>query len=486
MPTSNALARRRLALAMEDPLPRLTTRAPALPRDRPPGDPAHNLHLMGIACAQRGYFDAGIEMMNEALALRPGKTEYLSDLGIAHNNLGLALRDMGRLDEAIAAYYRAIELQPGLAEVYLNLSATLHDLGDLDDAEAAGMHALRLDPNLTMALQNLAITDLSKGNYERGFSKLEDWRRLTDYTNDFIQAPRWAAQQRRWVAQYPRWDGSDLAGRTIALYCEHGFGDLFQFIRYASLLRQRRCRTVILCNDALVPVLRTVDGLDEVRPWSAGPVECACHIPLYSLPAILGTTLETIPRSVPYIHPDPTLAARWRERLAGIGGFRIGLVWQGTPKHESDPWRCRSIPLREFEPLSRVPGVTLVSLQVQHGVDQLRGVDFPIVDLGPALTETPGAFMDAAAVVANLDLVVTIDTGAAHLAGALGARTWVALPRAACWRWMLDREDSPWYPSMRLFRQRQPGDWGDVIGRMAVELSRNVAGLAAVLPKGGG
>ena len=224
---------------------------------------------------------------------------------------------------------------------------------------------------------------------------------------------------------------------------------------------------MLVCHDTLVPILSTVPGVDQIVPHRA---TYNYRAELTSLPAIFKTTLETIPADIPYLHADTRLVQTWHERLSGVTGYRVGVVWAGTAQFLNDPYRCRSYPLRHLAALARIPGISLISLQVGRGLDELREVNFPIVDLGDALTETPGAFMDAAAVVANLDLVVTCDTGFCHFAGALGARTWTALPYSACWRWLLDRDDSPWYPTMRLFRQVSPGDWDEVFARIAEAL----------------
>jgi Flp pilus assembly protein TadD len=490
VPDRATLARRRLEQMLEPaPLPRLIPRAPAPSPSRSAGPAIHDLrvatqhwqagrldeaaaicervlavtpnhdgalHLLGVVVAQQGHPEAALELIGRALVLRPGSAEY-------HTNRGNCLQALGRLDEAVAAHRRAITINPRLASACLNLGSTLYELGALDAAEAANRHALALDRTLVEPLQNLAVISLARGDYLRGWPELETYCRATGFAHDFHHGPRW-------VASCPRWSGEDLGGLTIALHCEHGVGDTFQVVRFATLVKARGARTVMCCDDQLAPILSTADGLDEVRPWSAGAMRCDWRAPLYSVPAFVGTSMDTLPRKVPYLHPDAALVERWRERLAGISGFRVGIVWAGTPQFLHDPWRRRAIPLREFEPLARIPGVSLISLQVQYGLDQLPGAGFPIVDLGPALTATPGAFIDAAAVVANLDLVVSVDTGFAHFAGALGARTWTVLPRASCWRWMLDRTDSPWYPTMRLFRQNRPGDWASVVQRIATEL----------------
>jgi hypothetical protein len=243
-------------------------------------------------------------------------------------------------------------------------------------------------------------------------------------------------------------------------------GDTLQFVRYAALARQRVGRVVLECPPALIPLLSRCPGIDRLIGQGALLPAFDAHAALASLPRVLGTTADTIPAPVPYLSADPKLVRRWRSKLAALKGLKVGIAWQGNPNHPED--RRRSFPLAALAALARLPGVHLVVLQKGHGREQLpAAADWPLTDLGERLDESGGAFTDTAAVLHILDLVVTCDSALAHLAGVLGKACWVALPHAADWRWQHDREDSPWYPSLRLFRQPRPGDWAGVFGRMA-------------------
>jgi hypothetical protein len=258
-----------------------------------------------------------------------------------------------------------------------------------------------------------------------------------------------------------------LAGRSLLLLAEQGLGDTLHFIRYARLLKERGARVVLAAQAALGRLLAPHPDWDEL--FLLGSAEalphCDFYLPLLSAPVALGTTASTIPCQVPYVWADPSLCAEWRRELAAVDGFRIGIAWQGSRDYLWDRWR--SIPLAQFAPLARLTGVRLLTLQKGFGSEQVATVDFPVVDLSCRLDEVAGAFMDTAAVIGNLDLVVTSDTAIAHLAGALGAPVWLAVPFSSEWRWLLGRDDSPWYPTMRLFRQTVFGQWSDVFERIA-------------------
>jgi hypothetical protein len=244
-------------------------------------------------------------------------------------------------------------------------------------------------------------------------------------------------------------------------------GDLFQFIRYARVFKHEGARVVLACKSLCRPLLTGQADIDELL-LTDSPGElprCDFYLPLLSAPGALGTTLSTIPREVPYLRADPELSDRWRRELSAVEGFKIGISWQGSRQYIFDRWR--SFPLAQFAALARQPGVQLVSLQKGFGSEQVGTVGFPVLDLSQRLDETTGPFLDTAAVIASVDLVITADTAIAHLAGALGSPVFLALPIAADWRWMRDRDDSPWYPTMRLFRQKTLGQWPDVFQRIA-------------------
>ena len=298
----------------------------------------------------------------------------------------------------------------------------------------------------------LAYCYLLAGDYQRGWPAYEARLRIPG----FVPRPN-----------IPRWTGEPLAGRSLLLLAEQGLGDTLHFLRYARLLKERGARVVLAAPAALGRLLASPPDLDElfILGSAAEWPRCDFCLPLLSAPGALGTTVATIPCEVPYLRADPALTDQWRKELAGIDGFKIGIVWQGSRGFGLDRWR--SVPLAQFAPLAALPGVRLISLQKGFGSEQVAAVDFPVLDLSDRLDEAAGPFMDTAAVIRNLDLVVTVDSAVAHLAGALGAPVWVALQFSPYWRWLLQRDDSPWYPTMRLFRQTTLGRWSDVFQRIA-------------------
>ncbi|MEO6436801.1 MAG: glycosyltransferase family 9 protein, partial [Tepidisphaeraceae bacterium] len=272
----------------------------------------------------------------------------------------------------------------------------------------------------------------------------------------------------------PKWDGSPLAGRTILLYSEQGLGDSIQFVRYVSMLREQRGagRVVVVCEPPLMPLLKTIAGVDEVAPRLGSHPRFDVHCALASLPYHFGTTLATIPHDVPYVAHNAQRAAQWREELKLTRDVRnVGLVWAGSSVHKND--RNRSCRLSDFAPLGGVgngaENVRFVSLQLGPARDELASAP-----PGMTITDAAGGirdFSDSAALLAELDLLITVDTAPAHLAGALGRSVWTILPFVPDFRWMLDRTDSPWYPTMRLFRQSKAGDWAGVMGEVSAALS---------------
>jgi hypothetical protein len=255
------------------------------------------------------------------------------------------------------------------------------------------------------------------------------------------------------------------------VYAEQGFGDTIQFVRYLPLVKQRGGQVLLECQPPLLSLLAGTAGADRLIAGGAPLPAFDVQVALLSLPGIFGTVLDTIPAAVPYLAADAALVSRWRRELAPVKGFKVGIAWQGSPKHEGD--RHRSLALAQFEALARLPGVQLVSLQKGPGSEQVAALAgrFPILNVSDRLD----TFLDTAGVIMNLDLVVSVDTAVAHLAGALGAPIWVALPWTPDWRWLLERGDCPWYPTMRLFRQQQFGDWAEVFERLAAELTISLA-----------
>jgi tetratricopeptide (TPR) repeat protein len=424
---------------------------------RPDYAEAHN--NLGNVLRDQGQLDEAAARYEHAIALMP-------DLFEAHNNLGNILAQQDKFDQALARYQQAIALNPDYAEAHNNLGTLLKDQGQLDLAAACFKQAIALRPDLADPYLGLATCYLVQGDYERGWPAFEGRLHIPGIL------PR---------LNLPRWTGEPLAGRSLLLLAEQGLGDTIHFIRYARMLKQRGARVVLAAPAALGRLLASDPDLDELFIFGSAEElpRCDFYLPLLSAPWAFGTIASTIPRDVPYLSADPELTDHWRQELAGIDGFKIGVVWQGARDYRFD--HQRSIPLAYFAPLARLPGVRLVSLQKGFGSEQISAADFPILDLSGRLDEVAGPFMDTAAVIRNLDLVVTANTAIAHLAGALGAPVWVALQYAPDWRWLEGRDDSPWYPTMRIFHQSALGRWADVFGRIAAAVQARRSEAASFL-----
>lgn len=380
-----------------------------------------------------------------------------ADFALAHTNLGTAYRLLGQSAKAFAAYRHALVVNPAAVEVFFNIGNLRRDQGCLGEALAAFRRATQINPDFGDGYYNEALSCLMAGDYDLGWKQFE-WRWRGGIRN--LQ-PRPMAK--------PRWAGEDLGGRTILLYAEQGLGDSIQFCRYAALVAAAGGRVILEMPKSLRALMSTLAGPSAVVATGDPLPEFDCHCPLMSLPAVLGTRLDTVPASLPYLSADPARVATWRGRLPAAG-IRIGIAWQGRPTYSGD--QGRSAPLAAFAPLAAVPGVRLISLQKGHGLEQLD--DLPagmtVHSLGADFDGGDDAFLDTAAVMMSLDLVVCVDTAIGHLAGALGRPVWLALGRPAHWIWMLDRQDSPWYPGARLFRQDAAGDWTAVFTAMAAAL----------------
>lgn len=441
---------------------------------------------LGVTLKDLGQIEEAITCYGQALALDPNYAE-------AYSNLGGAMEEQGQLGQAINCYRQALALNPNLAEFHNNLGSAMEAQGQLAEAISCYRQALALNSNLAMAQNNLAHALLFQGKVEEAIVYLQPNSQLNpndrfnracllllagDFRRGFAEYEcRWQTKEMppRPFSQ-PLWDGSHLEGRTILLHTEQGFGDKIQFIRYTDLVATYGGRLIVECPAPLIRLFESISCIDQLIPPDTSLPEFDVHAPLISLPWILETTLETIPAKIPYLAAPQSST---KLEVSCQTELKVGIVWASDPSGKTA--RKRSCPLSHFLELTNIRGITFYSLQkdlqqtdLAH-LKQLPGVQ----NLSHLLND----FADTAAVIAQLDLVITIDTSVAHLAGALGKQVWVLLPFDSDWRWMLHREDSPWYPTMRLFRQPQPGDWPSVfvLVNEALQNSANTNTLSAKL-----
>jgi tetratricopeptide (TPR) repeat protein len=397
-------------------------------------------HMAGFCWLRLEAPGRALPWLREANRLAPANAAIMTDLGDA-------LRQTGALREVEPLAREAARLAPERIEVWNNLANALRDVGKFNEAEAASRQALTIDPRQGEAHYNLALTLLAAGKLEQGWPHWE-----ARWAGAAGVPPRFAA---------PPWDGRALAEGVLFLHSEQGLGDTLQFCRYAMMAAER-ARVVLAVQTPLLRLLRTLPAELELRDIEDPAPEFVAHAPLQSLPMAFGTSLETLPAPIPYLFADPAAVAAWRERLAGLDGRKVGLVWAGSPVYPSDA--VRSIPAPMMQALGGVPGVRLVSLQVGD-------VARPAMDMLDFTAEL-GDFADTAALVAALDLVIGVDTAVIHLAGALGKPVWLLNRFSGDWRWG-QGERSPWYPGTRIFRQRDPGDWGVVLAEVREELGKD-------------
>lgn len=432
-------------------------------------DFAEAMNNLGLVLREKEKLDEAINFFRAAIERKPGYVGALSNLAStlflaeqfdeailayrdvirlspqeagAHKGLGVAFLESRRVDESVNVLQRAVELSPADAEAHSNLSVSLYQRGRVDDAVMAARRAVRLKPEYADAHWNLAIGLLTQGNLAEGWREYE-WRWRTGKSS----TPRRDFPQ-------PLWDGRDLRGETILLHAEQGLGDTLQFVRYAPLVASRGGRVILTCQPALKRLLTGLEGIDGVFTSGDTLPEFTWHCPLLSLPLAFNTELVSIPASTPYLKSDPKLSAQWKTRLESEGAKRkAGLAWAGSPKQRRD--RDRSMKLAQLAPLAGVPNVMYYSLQKGEASGECPPEGLAIKDYTSELTD----FADTAALLDCLDLVITVDTAVAHLAGAMGKPVWTLLSYSPDWRWLLNRDDAPWYPTMRLFRQVGIADW---------------------------
>lgn len=405
----------------------------------------HSLNTLGNILKAQGRLDEAADYYAQAVRALP----HLPEL---HDNLGNALSELGRSTEAEACCRTALKLDPDFYKAHNNLGTALKDQGRRQEAESCFVKALELAPHMAAAHTNLGMSLLYRGDFAAGWREFE-WR----WNTGKLAPPNFTQ---------PRWVGNDIAGKTIVLIAEQGMGDVLQFARFAAPVADLGARVILQVHKPLVRLMTSVHGVSQVVAFEDALPDFDTYLPLMSLPLVLGTSLETIPLTFPYVRPQTT-------QSLNLPGFKVGLVWAGDPRphdaaaHAAD--RRRSIPLHLFTPVLRLPGISVVSLQKGEAAGQLQLLPDPLrpVDGMAQVTD----FAETAAIIDGLDLVISVDTSVAHLAGAMGKPVWMLSRYDGCWRWMADRDDSPWYPSMKLFRQTQQNDWQSVIDRVLSHLS---------------
>ena len=387
---------------------------------------------------------------DRAIALKP-------DCAEAYSNRGNALMDLMRPEEAVASFNRAIAFKPGYAEAHSNRGNALLGLMRAEEAVASYDSAIALKPDCADAYFNKSFVSLLRGEFASGWHDYE-WRKRKEepHGNRIVAKPLWLGEE-------------DLAGKSLFIHWEQGLGDTIQFCRYALLASAHGARVVLSVQDALVGLLKPLEPEITIIGNNQQPSDFDLHCPLLSMPLAFKTTLQNIPNKVPYLQAEPDRIARWAKKL-GPDGFKIGICWHGSATKYG---MARSFPITEFIGISKFENVRLISLHRGSGEQQLQNLPdgMRVEILGAEFDAGQDAFMDTAAVMKCCDLIITCDTAIEHVAGALGVPVWVALQRVPDWRWMLDRADSPWYPTMRLFRQKVRNDWKSVFLEIEKELS---------------
>jgi len=403
----------------------------------------------GVALSKLQRFLEAVESYDRALSIDPGRAD-------TYVNRGCALGELKRFAQALASHDKALSLNPRSAEAWYNRAVTLSELKRIEEAVESYNQCIALAPNYANAGYNLSLCLLQLGLFEQGFRLYESRKH-----------PPIDCRQ-------PLWSGEDIGGRTLLVRAEQGLGDSIQFSRYVALLQDKGARVILSVPKNLVRLLRSLRWDMEIVSADGPAPDFNCHVFLMSLPFLLRTTLETIPADIPYLAAEPELVRKWKDRV-GEAGFKIGICWKSSAPGAAIG---KAIAVSQFAKLSKIPGVRLISLQ-RHDETGLEDLPEAVEQLGPQFDGGVDAFIDSAAVMQSLDLIVTSDTAIAHLAGALGRPVWVALKRVPDWRWLLDRPDTPWYPTMRLFRQPASGDWDGLFVQIESELAALVTDTGA-------
>lgn len=452
-------------------------------------EPQHqqaHLHL-GLVQEKLSQFDIAISAYEKAAELNPDSFE-------AHHHLGNALRHVERLEEAVEPYRNASRIQPNNIHVLMDLANALNMLNYNEESLELYKKIVEISPNAISALYNFGFTlkkidrlEEAMKVYEQVLTKKPDYAPVHFSLSSIYLAlgnfeKGWPEYEWRWKTyneqpkkyNRPLWNGEDLHGKTLLIYAEQGLGDTLQFIRYIKELKKQypTAQFIFETQKPLTQLLKLQPYIDTVIARNEQAPSCDYHIPLMTLPCVLKTDLHTIPADIPYIIPDSNRVTYWKEQLPKDTNFKIGICWQGNARYSTQALRravaSKSIDLELFKPLAEIAGVSLYVLQRIDGMEQIEQCSFKdkLILFGPEFDTAYGSFMDSAAIIPQLDLIISVDTGVCHLAGALGIPTWVPLPKPADWRWLRNRDDSPWYPSIRLFRQEKIGDWQPVMTRI--------------------
>ncbi len=457
------------------------------------GPSAESYYTLGVFLQEKGFFDEAVLHYQKAISVNPNFIE-------AHFNMGVAYQQLGEHEKAILAYQQVIALNSENPKAHLNLGIAFKELGLYEEALKSLKTALKIKPDYAMALYNLGNVYLAKGQYNEA---MDYYKKTISIDQEYAEAhwniallnllsgnfkEGWQGYEWRWKLgnlavkknfNKPEWDGSDINGKTILIYTEQGFGDTIQFIRYVPLIAKQNAKVIIECEKELIALLRNVEGVYDIFPKESKLPDFDFHCPLLSLPLKFNTTIDTIPSQIPYINVDAELMKKWRAKIPANSKLNVGLTWAGNPELRRD--YNRSCSFDDLSHLLNIPDINFYSLQKGEAFYQILNNPEGIKVLD--YTDELNDFADTAALIQNLDLVISVDTAVAHLAGALGRPVWTLLPFVPDWRWMLDREDSPWYPTMRLFRQPSIGDWKSVIERVKDELKKLIGNCEDDSPK---
>jgi tetratricopeptide (TPR) repeat protein len=398
---------------------------------------AEGFALLGMISKAQGKVIEALELYKFAIKNQPDNAYYYYNIGNAFSHLNM-------WKEAEFAYRECIRLLPKFHLGYQNLGRLLDNQNRQEEAVKYYKHAISLAPNELINRFNLAQSLLQSGHLQEGFQEYE--KRL-----------QWRADDYTYTKMIPQWHGGSFKDKRLLVFCEQGFGDCIQFIRYIPKVKELGGLVSLWCTEPLYRLFKDFKGVDEIVTGEKNLKNYDYGVPLLSLPHLLKTTLDSIPSEVPYITVNPAIVQKWEKRVDHLKSIKVGIVWGAKPQ----PFPEKSIPFEEFQSLIRIPGVSFVSLQKGQSIEEALSSS-NLLDFGPYLDD----FLETAGAISNLDIIITVDTAVAHLAGALGKQTFLLLPFKSEWRWLTKISISPWYPTMRLFRQQSPGNWSDVIAEV--------------------